>query len=524
MSSNKKSIENRIEEIQAIPIVAILGHVDHGKTSLLDYIRSTNVQLKEVGGITQKISVFTVESDEGKRLTFIDTPGHEAFDLMRLRGGKVADVVLLIVAADDGIKPQTVESIEIIKNSTVKPIVVITKKDLGLDNINKIKRDLANKGLLVEGMGGNIPVVETSTKSGEGINELLEVINLLVEVEGLKEVEQLPKDVYGKAYTLESVKDKSKGFVVSVVVTEGNFEIGDYFAYKVGDEIFLEKIKAFITEEGVSIEKLSKGFGGKIIGLSNLVDLGIEGYCLKKKEEKLAKSLFPVEETTFEEEKPLEDEELLEDFFKDVKKEENDTKVFKVIIKASSEGCLEAIKQSVDKIDVEGLKIDIVHSGIGNISLRDVDTALVTKSIILGFEVSFEKGVEDFAKKNKVFVRTYDIIYKLIDEIKDAGMALVEPEEVEDEIGSAEVKEIFTLSDGSKVIGCRGREGIIKRGEKAYFVRDDEIISEGKIVSMKHNKNDIKEAGKNDEFGVIINNSVDELLPGDILYCFKVLK
>ncbi len=512
--------KKKTEEKNPIPVVAILGHVDHGKTSLLDYIRKTNVQLKEVGGITQKISVFTIEPNS-KPITFIDTPGHEAFDLMRLRGGSIADVVLLIVAADDGIKPQTLESIEIIKNSKVKPIVVITKKDLDVDNIQKIKRDLATRGIQVEGLGGNVPIIETSTKTGEGVEELLDMINLVVEIEGLKEVEKLPKGVLGKGYVLESIKDKTKGFVASMVVSEGEFNVGDWFVYKLGQEIFIDKIKAFISEEGNNIQLFSKGSGGKIIGLSNLVDLGVECYCIEKKDEKFAKSLFEIQKV--EEKKEDVEEESLEDFFKE-NTVDDDIQNFKVIIKASSEGSLEAIRQSLEKVKVEGVKLEILKSDIGDINVKDLNTAIVTKAIILGFEVSMEKGVEEMAKTNRVFIKTYDIIYKLIDDIKDAATALVEPEEVEEEIGNAEIKAMIKLSDGSSVIGCKGREGNIKRGSKGYIVRNDEIIAEGKIISMKHNKNDIKEAGKNDEFGVILNTSVDEVIEGDILYCFKIIK
>ena len=518
---------------QKIPVVAILGHVDHGKTTLLDFIRGAKVQAKEVGGITQKISAFTVEASENSNnfVTFIDTPGHEAFDLMRSRGGSVADIVLLIIAADDGIKPQTLESIEIIKNSSVKPIVVVTKVDLGEHNLPKIKRELSSRGLLVEGMGGNVPVIEVSAKTGKGVSELLDMINLVVEVEGLKERVELPEGVLGQSFILESIKDKFRGYIVTLVVTEGEFYLGKWFVYKMGTEIYFEKIKAFLTEEGNSMSELKKGFGGRIIGMSNLVELGTEAYCLDQKDENLAKSLFKENETkeigtkipsdTTDEE--IDQNDLLQNFFGE-EKNENSAKVFKVLVKSSSEGSLEAIKKSVNKLKIDDVEIELIKSDIGNINISDIEMASVTKSIVLGFEVSFEQGVVDLASKKRVFVKTYDIIYKLIDEVEEAAKALGAPEDLEEEIGSAEVREVFELSDGTQVIGCKGLDGIVKRGEKAYIVRDDEIIGEGKIVSMKHNKKDIKESTKGNEFGVVLAKSAQNVKVGDELHCFTILK
>jgi translation initiation factor IF-2 len=516
------------EEVRKIPVVSILGHVDHGKTTLLDYIREASVQLKEVGGITQKISAFTInpKKDVDALITFVDTPGHEAFDLMRFRGGSVADIVLLIVAADDGVKPQTVESIEIIKNAPAKPIVVINKVDLGEQNVAKIKRDLANKGLLVEGMGGDIPVVEVSAKTGQGVDELLEMINLVVDVTDLKKEKKLPEGVLAKGFILESIKDKTRGSVATLVVKEGNFSVGDWFTYRIKDEIFVEKIKAFLTEEGTTLKDLKQGFGGRIIGLSNLVDLGTEVFCLSKKDEKLAKSLFEFEEKQEEvkaDEGEVDEAALLAGFFGDENKDV-ERKNFKVLIKSSSEGSLEAIKKSVAKIPEEEIEVEIVKSAVGDINIGDIELASVTKAVVLGFEVSYEKGALDLASKLKVFTKTYDIIYKLIDEIADAVQALASPEDLEEEIGSAEIRGIFELSDGTQVIGCKGRDGFVRKGNKAYIVRNDEIIAEGKIISMKHNKNDIKEGSKGGEFGVVLNNPAKNIEVGDLLYCFKVLK
>ena len=292
------------------PIVTILGHVDHGKTTILDKIRESNVQDCEAGGITQKVSLFTVNVKENQRITFVDTPGHEAFDLMRSRGGSIADIVLLIVAADDGVKPQTKESIEIINNSESKPIVVINKTDLPEVKVEKVKRDIVNNGLQLEGFGGNIPVIEVSGKTGKGIPELIDLILLVAEVEGVKSSEDLPEGVLGKAYVLESIKDKFKGNVSSIALTKGVICQGDLIGYSIEEEFFIEKAKAIMTEEGENLCVMDCGCGAKIIGISNLLSLGTTIYVLEKKDEKLLKSLY-------KEEKSIEEDEevTLEEFF-----------------------------------------------------------------------------------------------------------------------------------------------------------------------------------------------------------------
>ncbi|MBP6976298.1 GTP-binding protein, partial [Candidatus Dojkabacteria bacterium] len=293
----KESKKQNICVQNRVPIVAILGHVDHGKTTILDYIRKSHVQSCEAGGITQKISVFTIapNNDSSKKITFIDTPGHEAFDLMRVRGGSIADIVLLIVAANDGVKPQTVESIEIIKKSSAKPIVVINKIDLPDVNISKIKRDITNEGLQVEGMGGNIPVIEVSGKTGKGIPELLDLINLVVEVEGLEDRGVLPQDVAARAFVLESVKDKTRGNISSLVLINGDLCKGSWLGYKKDGRVVIEKVKGIISEEGENICDLSCGCGGKVLGISDLIPLGSEVYTLEKNDPKLLSSLYKAE-------------------------------------------------------------------------------------------------------------------------------------------------------------------------------------------------------------------------------------
>lgn len=515
----KESKKQNICVQSRVPIVAILGHVDHGKTTILDYIRKSHVQSCEAGGITQKISVFTIapNNDLSKKITFIDTPGHEAFDLMRSRGGSIADIVLLIVAANDGVKPQTIESIEIIKKSSAKPIVVINKVDLPDLNVTKIKRDVTSQGLQVEGMGGNIPVVEVSGKTGKGIPELLDLINLVVDVEGLQVRDKLPEGVAAKAFVLESVKDKTRGNISTLVLISGDLCKGSWLGYKRDGEVIVEKVKGIISEEGQNICDLSCGCGGKVIGISNLIPLGSEIYILKENDSKLLSSLY-VEEPILEEISIVEDD-MFGSIFEEEQKD-GDTQL-NVIVKSSSQGSLEALKSSLEKIIKDEYSVNIVSEGVGDISNKDIDMAKLSKAILLGFEVGIEKGTEDIAKKSGVLVRTYSIIYKLVEEVEDALEMLSTPKHVEEEIGNAVIKMMFVLSDGSKVLGSRVKDGILKRDCKCYVVRNDEVLAEGKILSLRKGKETVHEAKQGEDCGVILDIDV-ETNEGDELYCYKV--
>lgn len=519
------SVDKKISTIEGgevrVPIVTILGHVDHGKTTILDYIRKTNVQSCEAGGITQKISVFTItpSGDLSKRITFVDTPGHEAFDLMRSRGGSVADIVLLIVAANDGVKPQTVESINIIKKSSAKPIVVINKVDLPGVDIAKVKRDIVNNGLLIEGMGGDIPVVEVSGKTGKGIPDLLDVINLVIDVEGFQYRDELPQGVAGKAMVLESIKDKSKGNVSTVVLTSGNFCKGDYFGYIKEGKPFVERIKGIVSEDGENICDLFCGCGGKILGVSQLLPLGSEVYLLEKNDTKL---LTPyLQKESISEQESLTSDDFFSSIFEEEKKDGD--KYLNIIVKSSSQGSLEALKNSLDRINVDEYSAKIISEGVGDISVKDVEMAKLSKAIILGFEVGSEKGVDDLARKNSVLVRSYNIIYKLLEEVEAALEMLADPGQEEEEIGNAQIRMIITLTDGSVVFGSRVKEGILKRDCKCYIVRNDEILGEGKIKSLRKNKDIVSEVKQGEECGAILDVDI-EAKEGDELYCYKVVR
>lgn len=513
-----KSTKGTIKEGKSrTPVVTILGHVDHGKTTILDRIREARVQSSEAGGITQKVSVFTVQiPGKDQEVTFVDTPGHEAFDLMRSRGGIIADIVLLIVAANDGVQPQTKESIEIINMSEAKPIVVINKTDLPNIDVEKVKRDIVNSGLQIEGFGGDVPVVEVSGRTGDGIKELLDLILLVSEVEGLRDDIKLPKGITGKVFVLESIKDEFKGNVSSVILIQGDLCQGNWFGYKFNEKLYIEKIKGLITEEGGNLCLLECGCGGKIIGLTNLLELGTEGYILEKNDKKLLESVLKIDRQEVSDS----DEFSIEDFFASNEKKDDEGGELNVIVKSSSEGSLEAIKNTLSKIVEDDFTVKILDSGVGNITLKDVEFAMLSKAIVLGFEVQIEAGVADYAKQNKVLVKTYDVIYRIFEEIKEALSVMALPQETEEEIGDAVIRAIFTLSDGGVVLGSRVDKGIMKQDCKVYVVRDDEIVGESKIKSLRINKDKVSEVKAGFECGIQLSDSI-EAREGDKVYCYK---
>ncbi len=379
-------------------------------------------------------------------------------------------------------------------------------------------------------MGGDIPYVEVSAKTGKGIPELLDMINLVIDVEGMQNREPLTDKVLARAIVLESVKEKSRGNVSTIVVTQGCFSKGEYIGYIRDGQPKIEKVKALISEEGKNIESFDTGCGGKIIGISNLLDLGSEVYILEENDKKILKNIFkddkPKKEESSEEdidkedkldkEKEAEDAEDSVDsellsFFETEEVEEEEIKEFSIILKSSSEGSLEALENSLENLDIEGAEIRIIDSGVGNITMKDVERAEIARAIILGFEVDTEKGVKDLAKKKRVLVRTYDIIYKLIEEMSDALNMLTMPDETEEEIGNGKIKAIFELSNGQIVLGNRVQEGKLKRDCKVYIVREDEILTEGKIKSLKINKKDVNEATKGMDCGVILDTKVEDI-------------
>lgn len=523
--ASTKKTQKKVVEYRA-PIVTLLGHVDHGKTSILDRIRASSVQTGEVGGITQSISVYSIENN-GKQITFVDTPGHEAFNLMRSRGGQVADIVLLIVAADDSVKPQTKESIEIIKSTKTPCIVVINKVDISGVDIEKVKRDLSAEGLIVESMGGDIPSVEVSAKTGKGISDLVDMINLVAEVNGLAP-KQPAEGTLGEAHVLESYKDKSRGNVSTVVVTAGGFKRGEYLAYFAKDPS-VEKIKGFINEFGKPIDKIMQGSGGQVLGLPVLLELGEKAYCVadgkvdvsklfsKKTEVKSAAAVGDAVELDTDQNA------LLLALLQGNSPAQTEQKTLKVILKAYTQGKLDAIKKSLDVLNKDAHVLDVLFAGVGDINAGDIEYAANSGAIVIGFEVKLDRSTKDLAAKNKVLVRIYDLIYSLVDELEDVALGLQSPDEEEEIIGKAQVRKIFTLSDGSTVLGLRVESGEVKSGYMCRVTRGEDEIGIGKIKTMRCGKDKIDKAVVSAECGVVLDGHMDAL-EGDKLECFKVVK
>ncbi|MEX0622149.1 MAG: translation initiation factor IF-2 [Candidatus Woykebacteria bacterium] len=459
------------------PVVAILGHVDHGKTTLLDYIRRSHVAAKEAGGITQHIGAYQV-THKGRKITFIDTPGHEAFSAMRARGGSVSDVAVLVVAADDGVMPQTKESIAHLKAAQTPFIVAVNKMDLPGTNIDRIKKQLSEEGVLVEGFGGDVVVVPISAKRGEGVDNLLEMVNLVADMQGLKE--ETGKDFSG--VVIESKLDKFKGPVATVLVKEGVLRIGD----PVHTKSTTGKVKALVGDEGVPVKEARPSTPVEVLGFAAVPKVGEEVSSKEAETEKV------------ESKKPIETGE------KFVRPKENE---IRLIIKADAQGSLEAITSSLEKLKKENQQVKIYYSDTGNITDSDILLASATKSLVIGFNANISNTASKLASEEGVLVRTYNIIYELIDELEEGLEAISRPEVKEEILGNAEILKIFTAEE-DKVAGCRTISGRINKGDLLAIKRDGKEIGRSKIVSMKHRDSNINEANEGEEFGLIFEKKV----------------
>ncbi len=482
------------------PIVAVLGHVDHGKTSLLDFIRKTSLAAREHGGITQKIGAYQINvktqisnvKSEDKLITFIDTPGHEAFAKMRSRGATAADLAILVVAADDSVKPQTKDSIDQIKAAGIPMIVAINKIDLPTANVNKVKQDLAKVGVQVEGFGGDVPVVPLSAKTGKGVPELLEMILLVSEMKGLT------ADPQGnvEAVVIETRLDKGKGMVAAVIVKNGTIATGTLL-YE--DSLLIAKVRAMHDENGKRVDAAGPGKPVEILGFTKLPGVGavIRSVAVD------AKTL--VEEPAI---KPTE----LPDFLKPL--EEQAAKKLAIIIKADTAGSLEAITQAL------GDRVTVVGSGIGDITEADVLLARPSSAFIVGFNVKAHPGVEKLAVTEKVIYRTYTIIYELLNELEEVISGMKEVLHEERELGRGTIIAEFPF-EKTRIAGAKIASGRLARGDMVKLVRSDAEIVRAKIKSIRHGKEDITKAEAGAECGVLFDRTVDFQL-GDAIIAVTV--
>lgn len=491
------------------PVVTVMGHVDHGKTTLLDTIRKTNVAEKEAGGITQKIGASVVERG-GKKIVFIDTPGHEAFTKMRARGAQVTDIAVLVVAADDGVKPQTIEAVNHARAAGVPIVVAINKIDKPSANVEKTKKELSEIGLIPEEWGGDTICVEVSAKKGMGVEELLDMIIFLAEYLELKAEINVPAE----GYILESRLDKGKGPVASAIVKKGVLRRGDVILTKTA----YGRVRAMLDDKGRQVNEAGPSMPVEIIGLNSLPDAGDSFRVVAS--EKEAKEAV---EAYFEElrEKRLSTRPrkiTLEEFLKQAKEEE--AKELRLVIKTNAQGELDALVPILERLSTEEIKVKCIHGGIGNINENDVMLASASEAIIIGFNVKVEPNAKQEAEKEGIQIRLYQIIYDVEEDIKAAMIGMLKPKYEEVFLGKAEVRAIFKVR-GGKVAGCYVLDGTIVRNANVRVKRKDSVIYEGKISSLKRFKDDVKEVAKDYECGIGIDGFSDFEV-GDIIEAFEV--
>lgn len=492
---NYELVDNEDDLVERPPVVTIMGHVDHGKTTLLDYLRKSSVASGEAGGITQAIGAYQVKC-KGKDITFIDTPGHEAFTEMRARGASVTDIVIIIVAADDGVKPQTREAIDHAKAAKVPIIVAINKIDKPEANIDKVMTGLVDAGLTPEEWGGDTLVNKISAVTGEGVGELLENILLIAEMQELK---ANPKR-YATGAVLESQMDKHMGSVVTLLIQNGTLRLGDPIVVGTASG----KVRTLKNDLGQNIVLATPSMPVEITGLSTTPKAGDKFMAFET--EKQAKAIA--------EERSLREKDAdtnrtgmtLDDLFGQINE---GLKEINVVLKTDVTGSLEAVRQSLEKIDVEGVKINIIRASVGAITESDIVLAQASQAIIIGFNVRGSSKVMDLAKEYGVSIKTYDIIYKVVEEMEAAMKGMLEPEFEEQVTGNLEIRQIFKFSKVGLIAGCHVTNGTIKMGENARLIRDGIVVYQGKIKSLQRGKDNAREVSKGMDCGLTLENCQD---------------
>ena len=497
--------EDKEEDLQPRPpVVVVMGHVDHGKTSLLDAVRKTNVIEGEAGGITQHIGAYKVEIN-GREITFLDTPGHEAFTSMRARGAQVTDIAILVVAANDGVMPQTIEAINHAKAAGVPIIVAVNKIDLDGANVEKIKQELTEYGLVPEEWGGDTIFVPISAKLGTNIDTLLEMVLLLAD---MKELKANPHK-QAKGTVIEARLDKNKGPVATMLVQRGTLDTGDTIV--VGSVI--GRIRTMKNDKGQSVKMATPSTPVEITGLPEVPEAGEVFYEVK--DEKTAKHLIEKRKNQARDRiMKLTSKVTLDDLYNQI--EQGKLKQLNLIVKADVQGSVEAVKQSLEKLSDKDVKVSVIHANVGAVSQSDVTLAKVSNAIIIAFNVRPDSTAKEIAKKEGVEIKTYSVIYNAIEDIKLAMKGMLDPEYKEVIIGTAEVRQTFKVSNVGTIAGCYVTDGKIVRNAIVRVIRENIVIHEGKLVSLKRFKDDVKEVNKEYECGMQIEN-YNDLKEGDII-------
>lgn len=503
-----------VEELENLvprpPIVTIMGHVDHGKTSLLDYIRKSNVTGGEAGGITQHIGAYTV-SLNGNPITFLDTPGHEAFTSMRARGAQVTDIAILVVAADDGVMPQTLEAISHAKQANVPIIVALNKMDRAGANPDRVLSQLAENGVTPEEWGGDTPVVRVSAKTGMGVEDLLEQILVRAEVEELR----ANPDRNARGTIIEAKLDKGLGKIATILVQTGTLHVGD----NVVAGTCTGKIRAMIDDKGRKVKKAGPSMPVSVTGWDDVPEAGDRIDVVA--DEKFARELAEERKLKLAASQTESTSVSLNDLFDKISKGE--LKSVKLIIKADVQGSVEAVKQSLAKLGNEEVNIDIIHAAVGGIKESDVLLAETSGAIIIGFNVRPDNNAKQLAAQKKIDIRFYNIIYNAIEDIEKAVKGMLDPKFREVVLGSAEVRELFKISGVGTIAGCHVIDGKVVRGAQARLIRNGKVEYTGEIASLRHGKDDVKEMAKNFDCGIMLSNFQDVKVD-DVIEAFTMEK
>ncbi len=478
------------------PVVTILGHVDHGKTSLLDAIRQAHVAEGEVGGITQHIGAYQIDR-EGQKITFLDTPGHEAFTAIRSRGARVTDIAVLVVAADDGLMPQTIEAIDHAKAAEVPMIVAINKMDLPAADPERVKRQLSEQNLLVEDWGGDIISVDVSARTGDGLDELLENIQVLAEVSELK----ANPDKAASGVIIEAKLDRRRGPTTTVLVQGGTLKVGDHVV--AGGS--WGRVKAISDDRGETLREVLPAQPCEVLGFGSLPDAGDLFAVVATDRE--AKARATERDRARSAQQSQARALTLEEVVKQI--DIGDVKDLNLVLKADVQGSAEAVRHSLEQLPGDDAKVRILRSGVGRVTESDVLLASASGAIILGFSVGDEPGVERVAERMGVEIRHYDIIYRLVEDIEMALRGMVEPTLVDVTLGRAEVREIFPSRRGVQIAGCRVMDGRVSRGASVRVLRDGQTIAESTITSLRHFRDEVNDVNAGTECGIVLQGFND---------------
>jgi translation initiation factor IF-2 len=500
-----------VESLPRAPVVTVMGHVDHGKTSLLDYIRRARVAAGEAGGITQHIGAYHVETPRGM-ITFLDTPGHEAFTAMRARGAKATDLVILVVAADDGVMPQTREAIHHAKAGNVPLVVAVNKIDKPGANAEKIRQEVSAEGVVPEEWGGDTMFVDVSAKTGQGIDQLLESVLLQAEVLELK----APVDTFAKGVVIESRLDKGRGPVATILVQSGTLKRGDML---LAGSAF-GKVRAMLDEDGKPVQEAGPAIPVEIQGLSEVPGAGEDVMVLP--DERKAREIALFRQGKFRDVQLAKKQAAkLETMFEQMG--EGEVKSLPLILKADVQGSYEGLANALQKLSTDEVKVNIIHAAVGAVSESDVNLALASNAVIIGFNVRADAQARKLAESSDVDLRYYNIIYEAVDDVKAALGGLLSPEKKESVIGMAEIRQVFRISKVGTVAGCMVLDGVIKRNARVRVLRDNVVIHDGELESLKRFKDDVKEVKGGFECGLNLKN-FNDIMEGDQLECYEVVE